>query len=418
MANFNSRSSVQDGLDHLATRLSPIFTEKLADILQGLSWTVILSELDAKKGARKSDYYPGDLSAQLRLITERLGNLGYPFDDPHTRVVSTLGNELRIMRNRWAHNHHLSVRDASRTHDFVHRLLTYFEDDEGVAVAKEMRRLALSALFEEEGMVSDVLAIQKDDEGDNKTQLSLFDELKAQVQQQVDAVTDQDGLGPLVEDDGNGNDDIADESGDLKTDESDEDLVVPDEQVLHRLQPAQTPTIGDERSLFEPWVPVPVGNVSVLNDLPKKTAKEQVRAVANEITEFEGPIHVDRLAILIAASFGVERLHTRRKTQIIRQIRASGLQVDRDKFVWPRNLDRETWTEFRPNRSGIDRPFPQISPLEIANAARFLQETGAAKDKADLEVKTLRTFGRRNRTQQISAHLQKALGHVTPLTPQ
>ena len=81
-------------------------------------------------------------------------------------------------------------------------------------------------------------------------------------------------------------------------DPSTAEVVRPDPAVLTRTaaDAASTPTIGSGRLEFEAWTVVPVGEVSVLDDLPKKAAKEKVRAVATEIVEFEGPIHLDRLA--------------------------------------------------------------------------------------------------------------------------
>lgn len=68
------------------------------------------------------------------MLTERLGNLGYPFDD-HLRQVSTVADELRIMRNRWVHNDELSDFEAVRTADYSVHLLTLLGDATGAAEA-------------------------------------------------------------------------------------------------------------------------------------------------------------------------------------------------------------------------------------------------------------------------------------------
>lgn len=75
-----------------------------------------------------------------------------------------------------------------------------------------------------------------------------------------------------------------------------------------------------------------------------------MRRNATEIVEFEGPIHLDRLAQLTAASFGGQRLWPVREKKLIYQIRQIGLMVDGDKFVGPSDLDPKTWSEFRPPR--------------------------------------------------------------------
>lgn len=365
---FNAKVSVQEGLDLLAERLDSIISERLAETLNGLSWTVILRELDQAKGHSHREYSSRDLQAQLRILTERLGGLGYPFDDPRTRIVSTLGGELRIMRNRWAHGYDLTELDAWRTHDFAVRLLEHFSDAEGLEAAEALRMSALAAVAKSSGVIPSATGT---------------------IEPKPAAPS------PAVEN--------------APVDEPDEH-VTPDPSVLVRRNAADTPSIGAERSEFEAWTVVPAGEISVLEDLPKKAAKEQVRAVAIEIAEFEGPIHVDRLAELTAASFGLNKLHAKRRAQISRQIAASGLHVDADKFVWPASIDPHTWTEFRPNSSDIDRPFLRISPVEIANAARFIQVTGQFTSRDELETMTLQTFGRKRRTAQFTRHLVRSLG--------
>lgn len=369
---FNAHRSVQDGLDHLATRLDPLIAGKLATVLNGLSWTVVLRELDQAKGHVGKESDPQDLQAQLRMLTERLGGLKYPFDDPATRVVSTLGGELRIMRNRWAHNYQLSTLDAWRTHDFVIRLLEHFQDALGVAIAEEFRMKAFKSLAEESGIVPEAVSRESTIPHPHGIE-------KEELGEQVPGVP-----------------------------EHDDEHVVPDPIVLVRQDHSETPTIGRGRSEFEPWVPILVGGVAVLDDLPKKVAKEQVRAVAVEIAQFEGPIHIDRLVQLTAASFGVNRVHFRRSQKIIRQIKAAGLMMDQHKFVWPESIDRNNWDEFRPNGSGANRSFLQISPIEIANAVKFLQQNSSALTQEDFDTQTLQTFGRKRRTKQIAQHLALA----------
>lgn len=357
---FDARHSVDQGLNHLASRLEPIISARLAPDLGGLPWTAILTELDKAHGKPPKVYAATDLQAQLKIITERLGNLAFPFDD-NTRLVSTLGGELRIVRNRWAHNDELDTLDAWRTHDFVVRLLDHFGDVDGVGNARALREEAFDALAAEKGVAVHATVREPEPE-------------------------------PVA---------VAAPSAPVE-------VVVPDPSVLVRTHTAGTPTIGSARGMFEPWTVVLVGDVSVLDDLPKKVAKEKVRAVATEIVDFEGPIHMDRLAQLTAASFGVRRLWPAREKKLTYQIRRANLVVDEDKFVWPSDLDPAEWSEFRPNDSSADRPFTEISPVEIANAARFIRAKQPGIGDSDLDVAVLQTFGRKRRTKQIVAHLARA----------
>lgn len=104
-----------------------------------------------------------------------------------------------------------------------------------------------------------------------------------------------------------------------------------------------------------------------------------------------------------------------RAKKIAYQIRQAGLIIDADKFVWPEEIDAATWAEFRPNVSTADRPFLHISPVEIANAARFLRSKRSDITDDELDVAVLQTFGRKRRTRQIGAHLARS--KVTLETP-
>lgn len=194
----------------------------------------------------------------------------------------------------------------------------------------------------------------------------------------------------------------------MKDAEVETEVVSPDPEVYTRATAAETNVVGNSRMPFEPWDPVPVVDVSVLDDLRKAAAKQKVRAVAVEIVEAEGPVHVDRLAQLIAASFGVQKLHANRAAKITRQVKAAGLVIDKVKFVWPEGVDATAWAEFRPNTSQTERPFLFISPIEIANAMNFLEKRTPGISDADLDEATLRTFGRKRRTKQFVSHLAKA----------
>lgn len=94
--------------------------------------------------------------------------------------------------------------------------------------------------------------------------------------------------------------------------------------------------------------------------------------------------------------------------KIAYQIRQAGLFVDADKFVWPREIDPGSWTEFRPNDSASDRAFTEVSPVEIANAARYIRTKRVGITDDELDVAVLQTFGRKRRTKQIAAHLARA----------
>lgn len=335
-------STVSELLSALSRRLDPLISERLEDKTHG-DWTTVLAEIDRAKGRSRPSYSRTDLQSQLRMLTERLGNLSYPFDD-NLRQVSTVANELRIMRNRWAHNDELSDLDAVRTADYSVRLLTLLRDATGAAEAKTQRIGLISAYATSTGLAAPA---------------PTPDPTPAAAPRPTDAVA-------------------ASSSGDA------------------------------ERFEYEPWEVVPAGGPETIDALPKKDAKMQVRGVAAEIAEFEGPVSLDRLVTLTVRSFGMSRCGAKKKQQIARQLRQLDLIVDADDFVWPTDIDPATWREFRPNDSAADRNFTDISPVEIANAWRII--AARRPDAADEEIRrgVLNVFGISRAGAKITAHLARA----------
>lgn len=134
----------------------------------------------------------------------------------------------------------------------------------------------------------------------------------------------------------------------------------------------------------------------------------QVRAVAAEIAEFEGPVSLNRLVTLTVRSFGQSRCGAKKKQQIARQLRQLDLTVDADDFTWPTDIDPTTCREFRPNDSDADRPFEHISPVEIANAWGIITARSPHASVDETRRSVLQAFGRRKMTSGIAAHLARA----------
>lgn len=353
---MSTNTSLGKIIDLLSLHLPPYIEGVLAPHLNRVDWPLLLTELDRAKGKYPKTYSSTDLQAQLRVMTERLGPFGYPFSDP-TRQISTMASELRVTRNRWAHNEASDWFDVFRAADTAVRLFSFIGDTAGRDRAEDFRGSAL-------GELTGALKLPKSDES-----ARLAAERRAEVPEDADLT------------------------------------VVPSESMTHRAV-VDTPLLGDSRLPFEPWPVTVIGDRSVLDALPKKWAKERVRALIAEIVEAEGPVLDDRLATLVLRSFGLERTYTARKKKIIRQASASGFHLDKAKFLWPADMDPANWTEFRPNDGATDRPFTEISPREIGNAAVAVVEQKSRLTRPELDAEVLSTFGRKRRTKAFLKHLE------------
>ncbi len=376
----DARSQVGDALDLLSERLDPLIGSELAPHLGGREWTVVLEQVDINRGRSPGNYNTQDPSAQLRILTEKLGQLGFPFDKDGSRTVSTCGQTLRGLRNRWSHFHDLTGHDALRTYDQVHLLLAELGDKEGAEEAARRRTKVGRLLFN--GDIGTVPA----PETVELTQPELI------VQEPVSEGSTTTEAAPTEPAD-------------------DEEAVTPDEEMLVR-RDAATSIIGKERTLFEPWQPAPREDRDVLNRLVRPSAQQRVRSVAQEIVSFEGPICLDRLISFIGQEFDWSTLHEKRVRNLEQQVRLADVHVDGDGFVWPTDINPDTWAEFRPNDSSANRPFSQISPVELRNAARLILEAHPSISTEELETRVLKTFGRRRRTASAAGHLRAALGEL------
>ena len=147
------------------------------------------------------------------------------------------------------------------------------------------------------------------------------------------------------------------------------------------------------------------GGRGVLDSLPDRWSAQQVREVISDVLCTEGPIHVERLARLVAACFDLTRLNQARIDSIVRQV-PSELLVDPDEpFAWPTGLLPGTWTQFR---SGGDRALEHVSLREIGNAMVALCRDAAGMSPDELATETLAVFGGKRKTPGIGARLDAA----------
>jgi len=117
-------STVGEALGILIEGLSPFVEQVFSGVLpSGSEWVDILRKKDSATGRRTDKYRSRDLSLMLRAMTERLGDLGYPFSGRLSRQAQACASELREVRNRWAHNEAFTAQEAYRAIDSAELLL-------------------------------------------------------------------------------------------------------------------------------------------------------------------------------------------------------------------------------------------------------------------------------------------------------
>lgn len=352
-----------------------------ADVLEQSDWSIVLRFLDEGRGRYRDPktYKTNDVQCQLRMLTERLGSEGYPFDNPN-REVSTYASELRIFRNRWAHLEEFSPDDAVRIYGTAARLFTALGEYQRASYLESCRDRIRNEIF----------GFNVPEAAEPEISDEVRKALAKDQAQKPDAVVPS---GAFVK------------SAIPKT--------VPTEPAIQPLRAAATLTVNieDKRYPFEAWQTVPMGEPTVFESMRNKTNTASIRATASEIAEFEGPIELNRLCRLVTYCFGLGRAYKNRLNQVSHQVRnnSEDLTVDEHGFVWPESIDRETWAEFRPHAEISGRAFEEISPVEIANAWRYFDANPELLDDGqDVQSAVLATFGRKRCTAVVKKHLELA----------
>lgn len=354
----------------LGKGLDEHITKVMAPVIGELEWPVVLKEIDAGKGKVGYLYARHDVAMQLRMITERLGAIGYPFDEgDYNRTMSSYGGILRIFRKRWAHNDEFSHFEANHLLDTVRIVMMHIGDS---ARAEEVAALHAKLVGE------------------------LVDET-------VDAGVElEQGHGPGPA----------------------EDAWPPHFELVATCQgmlggnlaaqaPARAPGLLGFRSAthetaWEPWEVTVMGVQEDLDRLRTKAARQNARAIIEVIVDTEAPIHIDRLARLVGNAFGLKRVQTTRLKPIMHQISRSDVVEDHDGFVWPKNVDPERWLLYRSCGEG-QRAFDDVSPVELANAIAAVLAAKGSMEIDALRYAVMNAFGRKKTSKPIINHFRRGL---------
>ncbi|MGQ0466145.1 MAG: DUF3320 domain-containing protein [Sporichthyaceae bacterium] len=150
------------------------------------------------------------------------------------------------------------------------------------------------------------------------------------------------------------------------------------------------------------------GGRDVLDALPAPWAVERVRNVLREVVAREAPIHAERLAKAVAASFDLNRMSKDRMQAILAALPADTIRDRDEDFVWAPGAVPETWTTFRVAAGGDQRDLDQICLREIGNAMVALCRDSGGMSSAELSTETLALFGGKRKTAGIAIRLDEA----------
>jgi hypothetical protein len=180
-------------------------------------------------------------------------------------------------------------------------------------------------------------------------------------------------------------------------------------QPVEAVPVADTSARHPELSEYEPWDAPTLGGIEVLDRLPGRQSVVAVQSAIRAAVEAEGPIHVTRLAKLVAGAFGLDRVVGSRAKSILDKVPTELLGRSDEPFAWPTSIDPLTWRGARQSPAEAARAIEHISLVEIANAMAIAAEESAGLSPDELRRETLAIFGGKRVTAAIGARLDEAL---------
>lgn len=363
---------------HIVSDAFRVMSEIAPDLLQAKlqpylapeqRWPDILMALDHERRTVNPQWYKEtDPALQLRMVTERLGKLGYPFDDG-TRETSARGQMLRLARNTLAHGGSHTPFEALRIFDDIENLLARLGDDQAHGRLSELRQSSglASNLFEADPVTTD------------NSSTSYADELTAREIE----LASQAAL--TVRDSASGG------------------------------TPELVEALGSERQEYQPYRVIRQGDPEDLESRLGPKRAEKVQAVIQNVVDSQWPVMEAEVIDHTIRSFGRQRKtaspHRKIKYQIQKMVEGHQLHVSNDGAVWPSKEDEQNWHGFRPDPHQ-KRKAEEIPVREICNAAFALMDANADTGTLDLVRLTAAEFGYTRKGKNVNAHFGAALEGV------
>jgi hypothetical protein len=146
--------------------------------------------------------------------------------------------------------------------------------------------------------------------------------------------------------------------------------------------------------LYQPFSVRRLASAARLDALQVPRNADAVRALLRDVVAAEGPVSLQRAALLVVRCHGLSRLTAQRLTDL-RRLTPSELRRDpEDGFLWPVDRDPLRWNGFRTWDQPLkERPLEEIALRELANGAAAITRSAMGIGVEDLLRETLRLFG-------------------------
>ncbi len=164
----------------------------------------------------------------------------------------------------------------------------------------------------------------------------------------------------------------------------------------------------DSVKTWSPIQPVILGAQNYLDYLHDRQIQAQVRNIVEQLTEHEGPVSSERLAKLVAACFGFNRVVGSR-VAAINGLGYPGQVRDKEGFLFPKGVNPETYAEWQKSPAGSGRSIQDVSIREIKNAIIAIARVAQGVALEELMKESSRVFGVQKVSKDTAARLETAI---------
>lgn len=128
-----------------------------------------------------------------------------------------------------------------------------------------------------------------------------------------------------------------------------------------------------------------------------------------EVVRAEGPVHVHEAVRRVAECWGVSRVTARIRRRVLESVGPRSPMVERDDFLWPRELDPSTWQGFRVAEGGEARSADHVPLEEIANVAAWIVGRSVVIDREELAREVAKVFGITRLGNRVAGRMQEGI---------
>lgn len=147
-----------------------------------------------------------------------------------------------------------------------------------------------------------------------------------------------------------------------------------------------------------------------LDRLDEQYVRSLVKSRIDEVVSREGPVESHRLAFLVGKSFGMSRMRTSRRDEVLNLVPSSQKRHDGSTmFIWPTYRDPKSYNLVRTDNAE-HRKITEIPREEIANAVRHTLFTRPGIPQATLRHSVRELLGYRREGSQIRERIDEVIG--------